>query len=130
MRNPHIDILKTIAITSVIIGHIFPSTHSFLRAHDIFFVIAGYFSMMSIEKYTKEGIFHSYFKFITRRLWRFLPIIAIAGILCLAWGYWVMLPDDYENLANQLLPQTALVIIYFYQLQLMIIGTLPMTINH
>lgn len=103
MRNPHIDILKTIAITSVIIGHIFPSTHSFLRAHDIFFVIAGYFSMMSIEKYAKEGIFHSYFKFITRRLWRFLPIIAIAGILCLAWGYWVMLPDDYENLAESII---------------------------
>lgn len=103
MRNPHIDILKTIAITAVVIGHIFPATHSFLRAHDIFFVVAGYFSMMSIAKYDKGNWFGSYFQFVTKRLWRLLPIIAIAGMICLAWGYLVMLPDDYENLAQSVI---------------------------
>ncbi len=100
MRNAHIDILKTIAIVAVVIGHIVPEVHSFMRAHDVFFVIAGYFSVRSIEKCTEKGLLSSYFSFVFKRVWRLLPIVVLAGVLCLMWGYWVMLPDAYDNLAQ------------------------------
>lgn len=31
---------------------------------------------------------------------RLLPVLLVAGIVCMALGYWAMLPDDYENLSE------------------------------
>ena len=41
-----------------------------------------------------------YFDFEVSRVVRLLPVLLVAGVVCMALGYWAMLPDDYENLSE------------------------------
>ena len=62
---------------------------------DIFLVIAGFLTTMSFAEGNK-----GYFLFILGRVMRMLPILLVAGILTMTLGWFTMLPDDYENLAE------------------------------
>lgn len=92
MRNKQIDVLKGVAIIAIVLYHLGACKYGYLGV-DIFLVIAGYFTMSSVEKQLalKKG---SYKNFIIGRVSRLLPTLLIAGIASLLFGIIFMLPDD------------------------------------
>lgn len=96
MRNQELDVFKAVAIIAVVLYHLGVSQYGYLGV-DMFFVIAGYLTIKSISKKISTG---EWFSFITDRIFRFWPLLAIASIICLAFGWFMMLPDDYENVAQ------------------------------
>lgn len=93
-----INFLKGIAIVAVIFYHIGILPYGFLGV-ETFFVINGYFIIPKLI----TSIFNNDFKFIPwfqKRLFRLWPIVLIASCLSLLIGYFVMIPDSYENLAE------------------------------
>jgi len=44
-----------------------------------------------------------YFNFEVNRIVRLLPPLLVAGLFCMLLGYFVMLPDDYENLSQSVI---------------------------
>ncbi|MBQ8207798.1 MAG: acyltransferase [Clostridia bacterium] len=97
-RSLELDFLKALAIVSVIFYHIGFQQFGYLGV-DIFFVINGFLVVGSILKNIEESRF-SYVKFLFDRLLRLWPIVLIATAVCMLIGFWCMLPDDYENLAQ------------------------------
>lgn len=35
--------------------------------------------------------------FVENRVFRLWPLLLLAGVMCLGWGWLMMLPDDFEN---------------------------------
>lgn len=66
---------------------------------DIFLVISGFLSVPNIVVSVGDGSFR-YFSFIWRKIQRLLPLVLLVSIVSLLVGYYGMLPDDYENLAE------------------------------
>ena len=102
MRNKIIDGMKAIAIIAVVFYHMGILTYGFLGV-DIFLVIAGYFATRSLMK--KDVKIST---FIGNRLKRLLLVVLIAGIVCLVIGYIGMLPDDFENVSEQIIASNVL----------------------
>lgn len=98
MRNKSIDGMKAIAILGVVFYHLKILTYGYLGV-DIFFVIAGYFTARSTQ-ISLENRTIKYIAFIADRLKRLMPLVLIGGGVCLAAGFWGMLPDDFENLST------------------------------
>lgn len=99
MKNRYIclDILKTIAILSVIFYHMVGG-YGYLGV-EIFFVVSGYLFVAANKKKIEDGTF-SPKVYILKRIAYFGPLILVAGIMCLMIGHLTMLPDDYEGLAQ------------------------------
>lgn len=96
MRNIYFDVLKAIAIIAVVLYHLGICEYGYLGV-DIFLVVAGYFTSQSIEKNVNT---QKYRTFVINRLFRLLPLLLIADVVCLGWGWLMMLPDDFENVAQ------------------------------
>lgn len=97
MRNRCFDVLKAVAIIAVVLYHMGICEFGYLGV-DIFLVIAGYFTSKSVEKQIiNRG---GYFSFVLNRAFRLWPLLLITGIICLAFGWFMMLPDDFENTAQ------------------------------
>lgn len=98
-RSQHIDILKGISIIAIVLFHsneaMFP--YGYLGV-DIFLVIGGFFMLKSIVKLPEDRL--SFFSFLWKRIVRLCPLLFCLSAICLAIGYFVMLPDDLENLAE------------------------------
>lgn len=94
-----LDVLKAIALFAVILYHAGVQTYGYLGV-DIFLVINGYVVLHSLFKRSESGEKVTYFKFICQKIAAFWPLILLAGVVCLAVGYFTMLPDDYENVAE------------------------------
>lgn len=94
-RIGYYDVLKGIAIIAVVLYHLGVCGYGYLGV-DIFLVIAGYFTARSMNK-CDISIGGGYKRLLLSRLYRLWPLLAIAGAICLVWGYFLMLPDDYEN---------------------------------
>ena len=105
VRDYRIDLLKTWAIIAVVLFHCGILTRGYLGV-DIFFVISGYFMMKGYLKESQGGKY-SYIKSTTRKVIRFWPLIIIVCLLSMALGYFTMLPDDYENLAESVVASIA-----------------------
>lgn len=104
MRSYYIDVLKAIAIIAVVLYHSGFLTYGYLGV-DLFLVINGYFITKGLNKLlitgeVNKGGISKYFQFVICRIGRLLPVLLIAGVFCMAFGYFVMLPDDYENLSE------------------------------
>lgn len=97
-RSPWLDILKAAAIIAVVFYHLGYLQYGYLGV-DIFLVINGFLVARSINESVKRDSFF-YAKFIARRIMRLLPIVLIAVAVCMLIGFFTMLPDDYENLAE------------------------------
>ena len=93
-----IDALKGLAILAVVLYHMGLLKSGYLGV-DAFFVINGFLVVPSIIRRIEADEF-SFFKFIEQRIFRLLPLVVVASIVCLAIGALGMLPDDYENLAE------------------------------
>lgn len=89
--------MKAIAIIAVVLYHIGTCDYGYLGV-DVFLVIAGYFTSQSIDKQIiNRG---GYFRFVTNRLFRLWPLLLLAGVVCLGFGWLMMLPDNFENVAQ------------------------------
>lgn len=93
-----IDYLKTLAIISVVLYHIGVLKNGYLGV-EIFFVVSGYLFMKSNKEKLEEGKFKP-IEFLLKKVVTFWPLIIVGGLLCLMVGFFYMLPDDYENLAQ------------------------------
>jgi peptidoglycan/LPS O-acetylase OafA/YrhL len=92
---PHIDGLRSIAVMSVVIHHIWPTiVPGGYVGVDIFFVISGYLIAGIIKREIEENNF-SFIHFYERRARRIFPALFAVLIFCLILGYFVFLPSDY-----------------------------------
>lgn len=91
-RFAYLDVLKAMAIIAVVLYHAGLLRYGYLGV-DVFLVLAGFFVARSVEGKTYIG-------FIVGKIMRLLPILLVAGLASLAVGWFTMLPDDYENLAE------------------------------
>lgn len=97
MRQNCYDVLKAVCIIAVVLYHVGLCKFGYLGV-DIFFVLAGYFTTKSLTGQSFSGT--AYVRFLGNRLFRLLPLLLIACISVLAFGWWFMMPDDYENAAQ------------------------------
>lgn len=110
MRVKFIDVLKAVAIIAVLLYHAGFLTYGYLGV-DLFLVINGYFITMvlerkwnnSIESGTTPRFWKGGIAFLWDRVLRLLPVLLIAGLFCIIWGYFVMLPDEYENIGESVI---------------------------
>jgi len=107
MRIKYIDVLKAFAIIAVVLYHTGLLTFGYLGV-DLFLVVAGFLTTKSLyaKMITPEksvGGNELYMKFEISRIIRLLPPLLVAGIICMLLGYFVMLPDDYENLSQSVI---------------------------
>jgi len=93
-----IDAIKGIAIIAVILYHIGMLPYGFLGV-DAFLVINGFLIIPSLIGQIQNGGFH-FIPWFSKRIFRLWPTVLVASIVCLAAGYWMMIPDSYENLAQ------------------------------
>jgi peptidoglycan/LPS O-acetylase OafA/YrhL len=96
-----IDGLRTIAVLSVIIFHLGYLPYGYLGV-DIFFVISGYLITKIIDTEIMSNKF-SIKQFYLRRIRRILPLVLVVTIISLIIGFFVMLPDDLENLVQSII---------------------------
>lgn len=101
MRIKSIDILKTIAIIAVVLYHIGLVPNGYLGV-EIFYVISGYLFLKGNKENISSGTFKP-MNFILKKLSAFWPLIVLGSVISLIVGYFVMLPDDYENLAESVI---------------------------
>lgn len=102
MRSKYLDVLKAFAIIAVVLYHSGSMTFGYLGV-DLFLVINGYLITKSLNNKvlkSEGGVVRTYFNFEISRVVRLLPVLLVAGIVCMALGFWAMLPDDYENLSE------------------------------
>lgn len=99
-RNIFLDFIKGIAIIAVALYHfgggVLP--YGYLGV-DIFFVVGGFFLLRSLIPKVKDGSFQ-YWKYLSDKLVRLWPLVLLAIAVSLLLGFFLMLPDDYENLAE------------------------------
>jgi len=92
---PHIDGLRSIAVMSVVLHHIWPKiVPGGYIGVDIFFVISGYLIAGIIKREMQDGNF-SFILFYERRARRIFPALFAVLIFCLIFGYFIFLPSDY-----------------------------------
>lgn len=96
-----IDALKGICIIAVVLYHMGILKSGYLGV-DAFLVINGFLIIPSISKKISNGDF-SFISFIKRRIIRLMPLIILASAVSLGLGYYLMLPDNYENLAQSVI---------------------------
>jgi len=95
-----IDGMRAVAVLGVMIYHGFPSVlpGGFIGV-DIFFVISGYLISGILYKGHREGNF-SFSEFYARRVRRLFPALITVLLLCMTYGWLVLLPDEYEQLGK------------------------------
>ncbi len=93
-RFANLDVLKALAVIAVVLYHLGFLEYGYLGV-DIFLVIAGFLTTKSLAD-GKKG----YLSFFFSRVMRLLPVLLVAGVAVMLLGWFTMLPDDYENLAE------------------------------
>ena len=91
-----IDGLRGICIVAVILGHLglLPG-----GSVDIFFVISGFLITGIIKRQREAGTF-SLKEFYVKRIRRIMPLLLFINCIVLIAGFYLMLPDDLENVAE------------------------------
>lgn len=93
-----IDVLKGFAIIAVLLYHLGLLKSGYLGV-DAFFVINGFFVIPPVLVMFRDNKF-SFFSFLKKRMVRLFPLISLSTFAVIILGYAIMLPDDYENLAQ------------------------------
>jgi peptidoglycan/LPS O-acetylase OafA/YrhL len=95
-----IDGLRAVAVLGVVIYHAFPhALPGGFTGVDIFFVISGYLISGILYKGHNQGNF-SFKEFYARRIRRLFPALITVLLLCLAYGWIVLLPDEFRQLGK------------------------------
>lgn len=97
-----IDGLRAVAVLSVIAFHAFPVwlKGGFIGV-DIFFVISGYLISGHIFESLENGTF-SIRTFYAKRIRRIFPALSLVLLACLAFGWFALLTDEYEQLGKHI----------------------------
>ncbi len=97
--RPDIDGLRAFAVLAVLIFHAFPEAlpGGFVGV-DLFFVISGYLISSIIFLQLRTGSF-TIAKFYERRIRRIFPSLAVVLLVCLIAGFYLLLADEYQQLA-------------------------------
>ena len=95
-----IDVLKGISIIAVVLYHVGVLPYGYLGV-DTFLVINGFLIITNLINFISNNTY-SFFDWFVKRIFRFLPIITMAFLVCLIIGYFTMIPDDYENLSQSI----------------------------
>jgi peptidoglycan/LPS O-acetylase OafA/YrhL len=99
-RRNDIDGLRAIAVLGVVLHHAgLAALPGGFVGVDVFFMISGFLISRIITDGVADGSF-SLAHFYERRARRILPALIPAVALSLVAGYWLLLPDDYENLGQ------------------------------
>jgi peptidoglycan/LPS O-acetylase OafA/YrhL len=95
-----IDGLRALAVLSVVGFHAFPDWifGGFIGV-DIFFVISG-FLISGIIFGNLENNSFSYIEFYARRIKRIFPALILVLVLSFAFGWYVLLPDEFQQLVK------------------------------
>jgi peptidoglycan/LPS O-acetylase OafA/YrhL len=98
-----IDGLRAIAVLFVIGFHAFPTLFpgGFVGV-DVFFVISGYLITGILLRNLREGRF-SFLDFYGRRIRRIFPALLLVLAACLAVGWYVLIPDEFQDVARHVL---------------------------
>ena len=98
-RSITLDFLKGLAIVAVAFYHFDAWLPYGYLGVDVFFVISGFLFVKSLSKSFKENSFN-YWSFLIKKIVRLWPLILIVSAVAVVCGYFLMLPDDYENMAE------------------------------
>jgi peptidoglycan/LPS O-acetylase OafA/YrhL len=95
-----IDGLRAIAVLFVIGFHTFPALFpgGFVGV-DVFFVISGYLITGILLRNLRERRF-SFLDFYARRIRRIFPALLLVLAACLAVGWYVLIPDEFQDVAR------------------------------
>jgi peptidoglycan/LPS O-acetylase OafA/YrhL len=95
-----IDGLRALAVLSVLLFHAFPNwlKGGFVGV-DIFFVISGYLISGIIFTQLDSKSF-SFLRFYARRARRIFPALIIVLVSCLVYGWYQLIPSEYEKLGK------------------------------
>jgi peptidoglycan/LPS O-acetylase OafA/YrhL len=107
--RPDIDGLRAVAVLAVVIFHAFPAwlPGGFVGV-DVFFVISGYLITGIIAVEIQRDQF-SVARFYSRRILRIFPALLLVLVSCLAFGWLVLLKDEYQELGKHTLAGAAFV---------------------
>lgn len=104
-----IDGLRAIAVLAVVIFHASPRwLPGGFTGVDIFFVISG-FLISTIISDELVGRTFSYRDFYSRRIRRLFPALLVVLTATLAFGWWILLEDEFRSLGRQVLSSTLFV---------------------
>jgi peptidoglycan/LPS O-acetylase OafA/YrhL len=100
--RPDIDGLRAIAVLIVVGYHAFPTLlpGGFVGV-DVFFVISGFLISTIIFQNIEHGSF-SFIDFYSRRVRRIFPALLIIFLCCYAFGWFTLLPHEYEQLGKHI----------------------------
>ncbi len=105
--RPDIDGLRAIAVLAVVVFHAFPSlAHGGFVGVDIFFVISGYLISKHIWEELGTGTF-SIRTFYARRVRRIFPALSVVLLACMAMGWLILTPGEYEQLGKHIVAGAA-----------------------
>ena len=95
-----IDGLRAIAVLAVVAFHAYPNLFraGFIGV-DVFFVISGFLISTIILENLERGSF-SFAGFYARRVKRIFPALILVLLACFAFGWFVLLPDEYKQLGK------------------------------
>ena len=97
-RNINLDILKGLAIISVVLYHFGLMPLGYLGV-DIFLVVNGYLVTKGLARNVQNGTFN-YIQFLYKKVLRLWPLVLLASLVVLLISYFTKLPDDLENVGN------------------------------
>jgi peptidoglycan/LPS O-acetylase OafA/YrhL len=98
--RPDVDGLRAVAVIAVVAFHAFPAYFpgGFIGV-DVFFVISGFLISTIILKQLRRSTF-TVADFYRRRIRRIFPALAIVLAACLLFGWYALLPDEFELLGK------------------------------
>jgi peptidoglycan/LPS O-acetylase OafA/YrhL len=113
-----IDGLRAIAVLSVVLFHAFPSAlrGGFIGV-DIFFVISGFLISSIVLKELGQGHF-SFAGFYARRVKRIFPALILVMGASLAFGWFALFPDEYQQLGKHVVGGAGFSANFFYWAQI------------
>ncbi|WP_377194751.1 acyltransferase family protein [Ruegeria meonggei] len=98
--RPDIDGLRAVAVVPVVLHHAgFATVPGGFVGVDIFFVISGFLITRILTREIRDGQF-SLLSFYERRARRILPALFAVLVACLAVGWFLLLPSQYDALAR------------------------------
>ena len=113
--RPDVDGLRAVAVTLVLLFHAGLGFRGGFVGVDVFFVISGFLITGLILKEQDAETF-SLKNFWLRRIRRIIPAATAVVVVVLATGFLLLLPRDYEDLANATVAQQFMLSnFYFWQ---------------
>ena len=113
--RPEVDGLRAIAVIAVLIYHLGIGLPGGFVGVDVFFVISGFLITGIIHRGLENGTF-SLGEFWERRVRRIFPALFVVLAATLAAGYWLLPPNELEDLGRSSVAQALLVAnVYFSQ---------------